>query len=73
MAIAMEFDHPNGGHVIIRDDCCRDLTKEELARRQAQIRRALWDINDALYRRELEEREHEAEQRGLTGLQGGAE
>ncbi|MBQ9720566.1 MAG: hypothetical protein IJV64_07720 [Oscillospiraceae bacterium] len=74
MAIAMEFDHPNGGHVIIRDDCCRDLTKEELARRRRQISRAIWRINDLLCRQGDDERK-EAEthdQTGAEGLQGGA-
>lgn len=69
MAIAMEFDCRNGGHVIIRDDCCTGLTPEELDRRRARISRAIWAINDRLL--EQQEGAHERAKEG--GAAGGAQ
>lgn len=45
MAIVMEFTHPNGCHVIVRDDCYRDLTREEVARRRHEISRAILRVD----------------------------
>ena len=44
MAIVREFDHPNGAHVIIRDDCYRDASPEEIERRRAVARRTFTRI-----------------------------
>lgn len=41
MAIVREFDCANGAHVIVRDDCYRDCTPEEIARRWEDVRQAL--------------------------------
>jgi len=38
MAIVKEFMCENGCRVLIADDCYRDITPEELARRQARVR-----------------------------------
>lgn len=41
MAIVKEFTARNGAHVIVRDDCYRDASPEELERRYEEIRRAI--------------------------------
>ena len=41
MAIVMDFISRNGAHVIVRDDCYRDCTPEEIERRRAEVVRAM--------------------------------
>lgn len=54
VAIVREFIHPNGAHVIVRDDCYRDLSEEEIERRRDEVRRVMAMIE---YRRQQEEKE----------------
>lgn len=41
MAIVREFIARNGAHVIVRDDCYRDASEEELNRRRAEVAEAI--------------------------------
>lgn len=52
MAIAMEFTHPNGVRVIVRDDCCRGLTKDEIDRRRRELSRAMLRIDRGIQTKE---------------------
>lgn len=44
MAIVKEFIHENGARVIIHDDCYRDISKEEIERRRAEVARVMTQI-----------------------------
>lgn len=69
MAIVMEFTHPNGCHVVVRDDCYRDLTGEEVARRRHEISRAILRVD-----REIQlERARANDQKGKVGASPTAE
>lgn len=44
MAIVAEFDCANGAHVIVRGDCYRDCSPEEIRRRQQLIKEAVYRV-----------------------------
>lgn len=44
MAVVMEKTCANGARIIIRDDCYRDASPEEIERRHRAIWRAMCDI-----------------------------
>lgn len=44
MAIVREFTCANGARVIVRDDCYRDCTAEEITRRWAEVQRVVTEI-----------------------------
>lgn len=52
MAIAMEFTHPNGARVIVRDDCCRGLDRDEIVRRRRELSRAILRIDRGIQTKE---------------------
>ena len=54
----------SGGAVVhIDDSCCAGLSAEEVARRWAEVDRAIWRINQNYQRLKAEESEREEAQR----------
>lgn len=61
MAIVKTIHCSNGATVHIDDSCCTGLSEEELARRWAEVDRAIWQININHARRMAEASAQKAE------------